>query len=303
MQLTKLNSVVLREPTYSSLLKTVSPVLSNSSFNKIIKKDEFEYVQKRVEKYLSFNKGISLNTYNDFFEHLYNSMVKNYRNEFIYKNEIINKILLGKHSLNTTTVFNEFRIGKSIADLVMLNGTSIVYEIKTEYDSPDRLFSQIKEYRKSFLKVIIVTHHSVESKYRLFLKKYDLKNIGLTVLTPKNTLSVVIKPTEDLNFLNIAYMFKCLRKNEYSDLIKKYFGYRPNVPNTKFFKICLSLAEKMEEKDFHDLMFYYLKKRTIKEKKIVSSPEIPFFLKHISICSNFQKKDLIKLNLFLTKSL
>ncbi|WP_417801021.1 sce7726 family protein [Tenacibaculum sp.] len=294
--------MTISQTSYSSFLKTISPVLSNTIFNKIVKGEE-EVVKKRALKYLSYNSTVELSTYKDFFEHLYESMLKNYRSEFIYKNEIVNKILLGRYSLNTATVLNEFRVGRSIADLVMLNGTSIVYEIKTEYDSPERLLSQINEYRKSFLKIVIVTHYTVARKYEAFLLEHRLDNIGLIVFSNRSTLKEKIKPIEDSSFLDVTYMFKCLRKDEYTRLIKKYYGYLPNVPNTKLFKECLELAKKIEEKDFHDLMFNYLKKRTIKEKKIVSSQEIPVFLKHISICLNFKKKELEKIHLFLNKNL
>ena len=290
------------KPTYSKFIKTISPVLSNSMFKRIVKED-FELVSKRASKYLLYNFNSDLNTYNDFFEDLYSSMLLNYRNEFIYKNEIVNKILLGRHSLNTTTILNEFRVGKSIADLIMLNGTSVVYEIKTEYDSPDRLLSQIMEYRKSFLNIVIVTHHSSVKKYESFLSKHNLINIGLMVLTKRNTLKDIIKPKEDDKHLDISYMFKCLRKAEYSKVIKMYFGYTPNVPNTKFFKECYNLSQKIPLRDFYDLMFYHLKKRTLNEKKMLSSTEIPTFLKHIAICSNYNKRDLEKISLLLNKNL
>ncbi|MGM5470480.1 sce7726 family protein [Flavobacteriaceae bacterium LMO-SS05] len=289
--------------TYPNFIKTISPVLSNSVFKRIAKEENFEAVSKKASKYLSHNLNSNIFSYKDFFVDLYNSMLMNYRNEFVYKNEIVNKILLGKHSLNTTTILNEFRIGKSIADLVMLNGTSIVYEIKTEYDSPERLLSQIIEYRKSFLNVTIVTHHTVENKYESFLSKHNLTNIGLLVLTKRNTLKEKIKPCADDRYLDVSYMFKCLRKSEYSKLVKKYFGYLPNVPNTKFFKECFNMALEINEREFHDLMFYHLKNRSLNEKKILSSTEIPAFLKHITISSNFKKRDLEKINLFLNKNL
>ena len=176
-------------------------------------------------------------------------------------------------------------------------------EIKTEYDSPERLFPQINEYRKSFLNVVIVTHDTVVDKYKSFLSIHNLSNIGLLALTTRNTLATIIEPSEDSFYLDITYMFKCLRKNEYSALIKKYFSYLPDVPNTKLFRECLKLAQKIDKKKFHDFMFSYLKKRTIKEKNAVSSHKTPTFLKHISICSNFKKEDLEKLNLFLNKNI
>lgn len=295
--------MILSTQKTNNLIKNFSPVLSNSAFNKIVRKGDYEFIEKRVKKYLVVNSDVTINTYFDFYEHLYKSMLKTYRNEFIYKNEIVNKILLGRYSLNTANVLNEFRIGKSIADLVLLNGTSIVYEIKTEYDSPERLLSQINDYRKSFLNVVIVTHHTHLKKYQEFLLLNDLKNIGLIILTQRNTLKLIIKPKEDSLYLDNTYMFKCLRKTEYINLIKKHFGYIPDVTNTKVFKECLFLAGKIDKKDFHDLMFNYLKKRTVTEKKVISSCQIPTFLKHISICSDYKKKDIEKLNLFLNKKL
>lgn len=289
-------------PDYSSFVKTISPVLSNAAFQKIIKGDNIGYIQRKASKYVEFG-NLNLSTYSDFYEYLYTDMLKNYRSEFIYKNEIVNKILLGRYSLNTAAILNEFRIGKSIADLVLLNGTSIVYEIKTEYDSPERLLSQIIDYRKSFLNVVVVTHHSVKEKYLNFLNANRLENIGLLVLTNRNTLSSEIMPKEDTEYLDVHYMFNCLRKSEYISLIRDYFEYTPDVPDTKIYRECLRLAKKIDELDFHNLMFDYLKKRTIKEKNMVSSQMVPPYLKHISICSDFKRKDMARLNTFLNKNL
>lgn len=70
-----------------------------------------------------------------FFNDVYKILLKNYRNEYIYRSIIIKKILLGIHSLNTAHLINECRVGNSKADCVILNGTSTVYEIKTQFDT------------------------------------------------------------------------------------------------------------------------------------------------------------------------
>lgn len=286
-----------------SLIKYISPVLSNASFERILYKDDYEFVQKSALKYLNFNTDKEISTYGIFFEHLYKSMLLNYRNEYIYKNTIINKILLGRHSLNTASAFNEFRIGKSIADLVLLNGTSIVYEIKTEYDSTERLLSQIKEYRKSFLNVVVVTHFSLTEKYSSFLVQNKLSKVGLMYLSRNNTLIEKIKPQVDSSYLDITYMFKCLRKQEYSHIIKNYFNSIPDVPNTRFFRECLKLALKMDVNDFHDFMFDRLKQRPLREKEEISSSTFPNYMKHIGICSDFSHNDIQKLKLFINKKI
>lgn len=82
----------------------------------------------------------------EFLNRVYSFLFKNYRNEYIYKNVIVNKILLGKHSLKTSQMLTEFRVGKCKADVVVLNCTSTVYEIKSELDSFNRLGKQLGVY-------------------------------------------------------------------------------------------------------------------------------------------------------------
>ena len=38
---------------------------------------------------------------------------RNYRNEYVAKNTIINNILLGRHSVNTATMLNELKVAGS----------------------------------------------------------------------------------------------------------------------------------------------------------------------------------------------
>ena len=76
----------------------------------------------------------------DLFDSIFDRLTsKDYRHEFIYKSVIAHKILLGRHSLNTAVLLNEFRVGDCKADVVVINGTSNVYEIKSERDSLCRL--------------------------------------------------------------------------------------------------------------------------------------------------------------------
>ncbi|MBE9547218.1 MAG: sce7726 family protein [Proteobacteria bacterium] len=113
------------------------------------------------------------------FDDVYSYLCNNYRSEYVYKNAIANKILLGRHSINTSTLLNEFRVGNSKADIVIINGDSSVYEVKSEYDSMERLQNQIKSYRTVFDYINIVTHFSQLDK---IIKTVD-KDIGIIVLT------------------------------------------------------------------------------------------------------------------------
>ena len=63
---------------------------------------------------------------------IYSYMSRNYRNEYFYQNTLLNKLLLGRHSVNTTTALTQVPVGKSRADFIMINGKAVVYEIKTD---------------------------------------------------------------------------------------------------------------------------------------------------------------------------
>ena len=54
-------------------------------------------------------------------------------------------------------MLSEFRAGTCKADLVILNGTSTVYEIKSERDSLVRLSNQVKNYKRVFAMVNVIT--------------------------------------------------------------------------------------------------------------------------------------------------
>ncbi|MGM0588017.1 MAG: sce7726 family protein [Bacteroidota bacterium] len=235
-------------------------------------------MDKKVRKYQKL-LGKNFENRRDVLESMYSYMLKNYRCEYVYKNFIANKILLGIHSLNTSTLLDEFKIGSSFADLVFVNGSSTVYEIKTELDSPDRLSDQLSDYKKAFGKVYVVTHINEVDKYREIVSG---SSIGLIALSRRNHLSRVKEASNDFTDLDIETMFKCLRKNEYSNILNKYFGYTPDVGNMSYFRESLKMAQKIDTIDFHKLMNVELKKRKPREVSVYDNTELPNSL--VKIC-------------------
>src|SRR6267142_6968045 len=65
-------------------------------------------------------------TFGEFFDDLYDLLMKHYRCEYVYKNSIANKILADRHSPEFSTILSEFRVDDCKADVVVLNGTSSV---------------------------------------------------------------------------------------------------------------------------------------------------------------------------------
>jgi len=210
----------------------------------------------------------------DFFDIIFHFLLKNYRNEYIYKNIIANKILLGKHSLKTSQLLTEFRIGKNKADIIILNGTATVYEIKSEYDTFFRLNKQINSYIKAFEYVNIITSPSQIRKALQVLPE----SIGVLSFTDRNTISTFRKPKSNLNNINLSLLFDSLRKNEYIEIVKTYYGNVPNVPNTKIFNVCKKQYCEIPLKYAVRLTTDILKRRNYSDFTIQNIKKVPFSL-------------------------
>lgn len=105
---------------------------------------------------------------------IYSKLNSQYRNEYFYKNTLLNKLLLGIHSPRTTTALTEIPVAKSIADFILINGKAVVYEIKTELDNFDRLEGQYTF--RSQLKKCITIFDRIKY-YNLACKKLKELNI------------------------------------------------------------------------------------------------------------------------------
>lgn len=92
---------------------------------------------------------------------IYNYLIKNYYlGEINIKSAFYRKIMWKKQQV---TMF-EIPLGKSRADMLSINGESIIYEIKTEIDTLDRLSEQIKNYHNYAEKVYVICNQSSYKK-------------------------------------------------------------------------------------------------------------------------------------------
>ncbi|MDU4478584.1 sce7726 family protein [Clostridium sp.] len=247
--------------------------------------DTFSYA---INRYL---KGTKVKNYYDVFCEFYKLASKQYRMEYFYKNTLLNKLLLGRHSLRTTTALTEVPIGKSKADFVMINGKGIVYEIKTELDTLERLENQVEDYYKAFKYVCVVT---CEEHYEKLKEKLKDTKVGICVLTRRNTISTKKEAEEEKRYLDKNVMFKVMRKNEYERIIKDNFGYLPQTTQFKYYKECYNLFEKIDIDIIQKSMLAELKKRAYVE--IDEYEKVPYELKFLIYFLQYKKKDYEKLN-------
>lgn len=196
--------------------------------------------------------------FSDFLDKIYNLFFKNYQNEYVYKNIIANKLLLDRHPFEESGMLTEFRVGKCRADVVILNGTSTVYEIKSQFDSFNRLNDQLDSYKQVFDQIYVVTSSQQAQKLLELLPE----GIGLLSLTDGDIITPIRKSVSNKHNVRPEVLFDSLRKHEYLQIIEKLYGTVPNVPNTQIFSECKSLFMKKEPGSAHDITMEVLKKRS-----------------------------------------
>ena len=92
----------------------------------------------------------------------------------------------------------------------MINGKAVVYEIKTELDTFERLESQICDYYKAFDHVCVVTS---ESQAEDLLIRFGDNPVGIYVLNDRNSLRRLKEPREFKENLDKEQIFKILNQS------------------------------------------------------------------------------------------
>ena len=151
-----------------------------------------------------------------------------YRHEYIYKAALTQKVLLGRHSLRTAAMLTEFRVGECKADLAILNGTSTVYEVKSERDSLSRLEKQIAAYAKVFAKIYVI---AAESHVDPVARSVP-SDVGILHLNDRYQISVRREATELPECTSPASIFDSIRTNEARLVLEMNGVSTPSVPNT-----------------------------------------------------------------------
>ena len=93
-------------------------------------------------------------TLGEAFDAALKSLVAGHRSEYVFKNQIISKVVFGRHSPRTASALLELPMGQSVADVVVLNGTSTTYEVKTDLDQFTRLSTQLDDYARDRKSVV-----------------------------------------------------------------------------------------------------------------------------------------------------
>ncbi len=276
----------------SNNLRYLSQIFSTAVFKKIVAND-YSAFNNIISKHYQRNPSNTSNNY--LLSEIYSFLSEQYRCEYVYKN-LIFKEILKKYSLNTTVTFNEFKIADSKADLMLINGIAKVYEVKTELDDFSKLEKQLNDYQKVANEVYIV---SDEEQSKKLLKIYSSSSNGLIKLTKKNKLVTLKQADSNTNNFDFDSIFKLLRKAEFLSLVKLNYGFVPDVPNTKIFRVCYELLSEISLDIFHIQVLKMLKKRNHNNSNLLLSDRTPMELRFLCNALNMKEQEYENLYNFL----
>ena len=224
---------------------------------------------------------------------IYHFMDGEYRNEYFYKNTILNQLLIKIHDLYNTAALTELPIGDSKADFIMINGRGVVYEIKTDLDNLLRLDNQIKDYYKVFSYVYVVVGNKQLSHVKEFLKD---QKVGIYELTASGKLICRKKALCNKENLSYEAMFQVLRKAEFESILLKHFHKLPEVNSFQYYRECQKWLERVNIITLQKDVIKCLKARTLMLVENKLEEKVPYELRFYAyfskrINSNYQEID------------
>lgn len=266
------------------MLRDFSSAFSRGAFTDIIKYEDYSYLNWLHSEYGS-NKN-EVVTYGEYLKSLYSEMLKNYRCEYVYKNELISHIVR-QYKTTNTIAFNEFKVGDSIVDIALFNGESKAFEIKTEFDSSRRLDKQMRDYRKVFDKCYVVVPAEKIEDYAHCIDD----EIGMLSLskTRGRVIMQVFREATINETIDSDVLITCLRTKEYEQVIRDYYGELPKVPDYEMYEECKKIMRAIPKEKLKTSFLDLMKNR---KKNIQVLLKVPKELRQIYLSMNLLPKDI-----------
>ena len=268
----------------------INKIFTVPYFDRMISENSVpESFSKCVKRYIKTENA----TIGEAISEIYHFMDCEYRNEYYYKNTILNQLLIKKHDLYNTAALTELPIGESKADFIMINGRGVVYEIKTDLDNLLRLENQIKDYYKVFSYVYVVVGNKQLSHVKEFLKD---QKVGIYELTSSGKLICRKKAFYNKENLSYEAMFRVLRKAEFESILLKHFHKLPEVNSFQYYRECQKWLKRVNIITLQKDVMKCLKARTLMLVENKLEEKVPYELRFYAyfskkIDSDYQEID------------
>lgn len=172
-------------------------------------------------------------TVSELFDVALSIMESQYPNEYVYKNRVLRKQMLGRYKPSTASARTEFRVGNSVADILISHRVSSIFEVKTDLDDFSRLDSQLRDYRGFAPLVTIVT----SGKRIAGLEGRVPESVGLSIFGPRGRISVARVAQLSWADVDPLVVFASLQREDQRQILSSELG----LDSTRF-----SWAERRE---------------------------------------------------------
>ncbi len=241
----------------SSQISAISRLFSARVIKELSKYGQSPLFTRLAEEAELFDNIECQTPISEVFENAFSILqLKDNRHEYIYKAALTHKVLLGTHSLKTASMINEFRVGTSKADTVILNGTGTVYEIKSERDTLKRLVKQITAYRDVFAKVNVITGEN----HLDAVKGAVHKDVGIMLLSNRFKISTIREAIDLPERTKSLSILEAVQSQEAQKILIDLGHTLPDVPNTRMHSALAEIYRSLPSKDVHVSMVKILKK-------------------------------------------
>lgn len=266
-------------------VSSLNHLFSSSSLDCMVRGEESRALRKAYD--VCFPDG-ECRSRGDVVEESFRLMGRGYRNEYFFENTLVNKLLLGRYGLSSATALSQVPVGNCIADLVIINGKAVVYEIKSPLDNFERLANQLSNYYKAFTEVCLVVS---EEQYAKACSVIGDGPVGLCVVTRRGTVSNVFgrKPGMVVECLEHKAVFQLLRKAEYEDVIRGWFGSLPETTPVTHYRECFKWFCSIPVVEAQRLAVAKLKQRKSHAQKRVA--DVPYSLRSLVYFSKMKDRD------------
>ena len=270
----------------------INKIFTMPYFDRMISENSVpESFSKCVKRYIKTENA----TIGEAISEIYHFMDCEYRNEYYYKNTILNQLLIKKHDLYNTAALTELPIGDSKADFIMINGRGVVYEIKTDLDNLLRLENQIKDYYKVFSYVYVVVGNKQLPRVKEFLKD---QKVGIYELTSSGKLICRKKAFYNKENLSYEAMFQVLRKAEFESILLKHFHKLPEVNSFQYYRECQKWLKRVNIITLQKNVMKCLKARTLMLVENKLEEKVPYELRFYAYFSKKINSDYQEIDTF-----
>jgi hypothetical protein len=153
-------------------------------------------------------------------------------------------------------MLTEFRAGASKADVAILNGTTTVYEIKSERDSLSRLARQLDDYRTVFASVVVIAGDNHVDAVR----RNTPPDVGVMCLSARHQITTLREPDNQPWRVSPLAVLETVRTNEAKAMLHFLGRAIPDVPNTAVRAELGACFAALSGEEVHRAMLHVLKR-------------------------------------------